>query len=362
MRVAVSERANPLAVPARGRARRARLGIGSLLLLLTLAALLSASIGAVPIAPGEILRILLAGLGLVSETSVDATASAVFWTIRLPRVVLGIFVGGALACCGALLQGLFRNPLADPALLGISGGAMFSAALFIVFGSGLAGIVGHAGLPAVAFAGALGATTLVRRLAQRGGTTDVTVLLLAGMAIAAIAGAGTGLLSFLATDTQLRALTLWSLGSLGGATWTNALWVGIPVGLVLVAAVRAAKELDALVLGEREAHHLGVEVERLKGRLVFLTALGVGVAVAASGTIGFVGLVVPHLLRLLLGPGHRALLPASALGGATLLLLADLLARTVAAPAELPIGALTALLGGPFFLYLLLRRRGHGAW
>jgi len=362
MRVAASERVNPLALPARGRARRARIGIGSLLLLLALAALLSASIGAVPIAPGEILRIVLAGLGLVSEASVDTTASAVFWSIRLPRVVLGIFVGGALASCGALLQGLFRNPLADPALLGISGGAMLAAALFIVFGSGLAGLVGNAGLPAVAFAGALGATTLVRRLAQRGGTTDVTVLLLAGMAIAAIAGAGTGLLSFLATDTQLRALTLWSLGSLGGATWTNVVWVGVPVSLVLVAAVRAAKELDALVLGEREAHHLGVEVERLKGRLVFLTALGVGVAVAASGTIGFVGLVVPHLLRLLLGPGHGALLPASALGGASLLLLADLLARTVAAPAELPIGALTALLGGPFFLYLLLRRRGHGAW
>src|SRR5690606_22689442 len=224
MRVAASERVNPLALPARGRARRARIGIGSLLLLLALAALLSASIGAVPIAPGEILRIVLAGLGLVSEASVDTTASAVFWSIRLPRVVLGIFVGGALASCGALLQGLFRNPLADPALLGISGGAMLAAALFIVFGSSFAGLVGQVGLPAVAFAGALGATTLVRRLAQRGGSTDVTVLLLAGMAIAAIAGAGTGLLSFLATDTQLRALTLWSLGSLGGATWSSVLW------------------------------------------------------------------------------------------------------------------------------------------
>ncbi len=361
MRIAVSEKL-AVAAPVRRRDRRVRVGLGGLAALLVLAALLSASIGAVPIAPAEILRILASGLGLVSEASVDATASAVFWNIRLPRVVLGIFVGGALASCGALLQGLFRNPLADPALLGISGGAMLAAALFIVFGSGLGGFIGQAGLPGVAFAGALGATALVRRLAQRGGTTDVTVLLLAGMAIAAIAGAGTGLLSFLATDTQLRALTLWSLGSLGGATWSSVLWVGIPVSLVLFAAMRASKELDALVLGEREAHHLGVQVEKLKGRLVFLTALGVGVAVAAAGTIGFVGLVIPHLLRLLLGPGHGPLLPASALGGATLLLLADLVSRTVAAPAELPIGALTALIGGPFFLYLLLRRRGRGAW
>lgn len=362
MRAAVSERARPVALPARSRGRRARIGIGSLAVLLALAALLSASIGAVPIAPKEILRFLLSGLGLVSADSVDATASAVFWTIRLPRVVLGVFVGGALASCGALLQGLFRNPLADPALLGISGGAMLAAALFIVFGGSLASVVGPAALPAVAFAGALGATTLVRRLGQRGGSTDVTVLLLAGMAVAAIAGAGTGLLSFLATDTQLRALTLWSLGSLGGATWTQVVWVGVPVTFVLFAAVRVSRELDALVLGEREAHHLGVEVERLKGRLVFLTALGVGVSVAATGTIGFVGLVIPHLLRLVIGPGHRALLPAAALGGATLLLLADLVARTVAAPAELPIGALTAMIGGPFFLYLLLRRRGRGSW
>ena len=360
--MAVSQSVHPVALPTEGRRRRVRAGIGSLVAILGIAALLSASIGAVRISPGEIFRILLAALGLLPESSVDATAAAVFWNIRLPRVVLGIFVGGALACCGALLQGLFRNPLADPALLGISGGAMFAAALFIVFGSSVARWAGGIGLPAVAFAGALGATTLVRRLGQRGGATDVTVLLLAGMAIAAIAGAGTGLLSFLATDTQLRALTLWSLGSLGGATWTGVVWVGVPVSVVLALAMRTAKELDALVLGEREAHHLGVDVERLKGRLVFLTALGVGVAVAATGTIGFVGLVIPHLLRLLIGPGHGPLLPAAALGGASLLLLADLLARTVAAPAELPIGALTAMIGGPFFLYLLLRRRGRGTW
>lgn len=345
-----------LALSRRGRAR---VGLGALAALLLAVAVLSASVGAVAIAPLDILRLLGDAVGL-EVAEVDEVAAVVFWSIRLPRVALGMLVGASLACCGALLQGLFRNPLADPALLGISGGAMLAAACTIVFGDALVAWLGGAALPVAAFVGALAATASIRRLAQHRGSTDTAVLLLAGMAIASVAGAGTGLLSFLATDSQLRALTLWSLGSLGGATWTNVAWVAGPVLVVIAVSLRIAPRLDALLLGEREAHHLGVDVEALKRRLVLLAALGVGVPVAASGTIGFVGLVVPHLLRLLFGPSHRVLLPAAAVTGGILLLAADLLARTAAAPAELPIGAVTALIGGPFFLWLLLQRKRRG--
>jgi iron complex transport system permease protein len=216
-----------------------------------------------------------------------------------------------------------------------------------------------AALPLAAFAGGLAATWLVYRLATRDGRTAVATLLLAGVALGAVAGAGTGLLLFLADDAQLRSVTFWSLGSLGGATWTALAGVAPLLLLALLVALALARPLNALLLGEAEAFHLGVRVERAKRMAVGVAALGVGAAVAVSGVIGFVGLVVPHLGRLALGPDHRRLLPASALLGAALLLLADLAARTVAAPAELPIGILTALVGAPFFLWLLLRERPH---
>lgn len=336
--------------PARRRRRRIAIAFGALGALLLVALGLALAVGAVPLPWAAWLR----------GEAVTPALRTIFWEIRLPRALLGLCTGAGLAVCGALLQGLFRNPLADAGLLGISGGASLAAASTLVFGASLGEHLGGAALSVAAFGGAAGSTLVVRWLATRDGRTETITLLLAGMAIASAAGAGTGLLTFLSTDTQLRALSLWSLGSLGTATWAKVLWVAGPVTLIFLYAWKHAARLDLLLLGEREAHHLGMDVERWKRRLILLAALGVGACVAASGTIGFVGLVVPHLIRLLLGPSHRILLPAAALGGASLLLSADLFARTVAAPAELPIGAVTAVVGVPFFLYLL--RKGARGW
>jgi iron complex transport system permease protein len=285
----------------------------------------------------------------------ETRQAMVLWGIRLPRVVLGVLVGAGLSVSGAAMQGLFRNPLADPALVGISSGAALGAVVTIVLGTALpdgwAEMAGPFLLPLAAFAGGALATLLVYRLATSGGRTSVATMLLAGVAINAVAGAGTGLMTFLADDDQLRDLMFWTLGSLGGATWTR-LAVVAPLILIGVAVtLPLARPLNALLLGEAEAGHLGIDTQRVKRRVITLAALVVGAATAVSGIIGFIGLVVPHLLRLALGPDHRLLLPGSALLGA------DLLARTVVAPAELPIGIVTALVGGPFFLWLLLRDR-----
>ncbi|MEN5199610.1 iron ABC transporter permease [Pseudomonas wadenswilerensis] len=287
-------------------------------------------------------------------------AELILGQIRLPRTLLGLTVGAVLALSGVAMQGLFRNPLADPGLVGVSAGAALGAAVAIVGGSWMGGIPEVFApylLSLCAFLGGLGVTALVYRLGRRDGQTNVATMLLAGIALTALAGAAVGLFTYLADDATLRTLTFWNLGSLNGASYLR-LWP-----LVLVAVVvslwlpRRAQALNALLLGESEARHLGIEVEKLKRELVFCTALGVGAAVAAAGLVGFIGLVVPHLVRLLAGPDHRVLLPASLLAGASLLLFADLIARLALAPAELPIGIVTAFIGAPFFLYLLLRGR-----
>jgi iron complex transport system permease protein len=257
------------------------------------------------------------------------------------------------------MQGLFRNPLADPGLVGVSAGAGLAAAATIVLGDRLlAGLIGKlpfAALPAGAFLGGLLTTSLLYLIATREGRTSVATMLLAGVALGALAGAMTGFLAFLSDDRQLRDLTFWSLGSLGGASWTK-VWVVAPVILTLLALTTfLARGLDALSLGEAEAWHLGVPVQRLKLAIIILTAVAVGASVAAAGLIGFIGIVVPHMLRLIIGPGHRALLPLAALSGAALLVAADTIARIVVAPAELPIGIVTAAIGAPCFLWLLLR-------
>ena len=340
----------------RGRAVRpgAALTLTVLTGLLVGAVVLAVGSGAVRISPAQVLSILLAPLGAGPLTPFDEQQAAVLWVTRLPRVLLGALVGAGLAVAGAALQGLFRNPLADPGLMGITSGAALAAALSVVLGLHA---LGTYSLPAAAFAGSLISTALVSLLAQDRGRVNVTTMLLAGIAINALCGAGTGLMTFLATDEQLRTITFWNLGSLGGATWPTVL-SALP--LILLGAFGlplTARALNALTLGEHGAAHLGVPVTRVKWLIITLVALSVGAGVAVAGSIGFIGLVVPHLLRLLTGPNHATLLPASALLGATLLILADLLARTVAAPAEVPIGILTALLGAPFFLYLLRQTR-----
>ncbi len=336
-----------------------------LCLLLLATALAGLAVGAVAVPLEDAAGILLQLPGLNRASDYSSTHVAVVQSIRLPRVLMGMLVGASLAMCGAALQGLFRNPLADPALVGVSSGAALGAVSVIVLSGtvlqGLAQIAGPYLLPLAAFLGGVCVTLLVYRLAHSGGRTAVTTLLLAGIAVGSLSSAGTGLLTYMADDFQLRTLTFWTMGSLGGATWSKLGAAAILMLLALVLIPTQARALNALLLGESEAMHLGFDLERVKRRLVLLIALAVGAAVSVSGIIGFVGLVTPHLIRLAVGPDHRLLLPASALLGASLLLLADLFARTIVAPSELPIGIVTALVGGPFFLWLLVRFRSQRA-
>lgn len=314
--------------------------------------------GAMTIPARSVVAALLHGVG-GQTLGGDET---VVWLLRLPRVLLALLVGAALGGGGAAMQGVFRNPLADPGLIGVSAGAALGAVGMIVLGvhvtTALPWVSGTPGRTLAAFAGGLLATWLVYRMGRR--RPGVATLLLAGVAVNAVAMAGVGLMTWLANDWQLRSLTFWSLGSLGGATWSRLAMIAPLILLPLLLLPRSARALNALLLGEREASLLGFHPERLKAWLFALVALAVSAAVAISGVISFVGLVVPHLLRMVWGPDHRLLLPASCLGGATLMLAADTLARTVVAPAELPIGVLTALVGGPFFMWLLLRTRALG--
>ncbi|WP_185968775.1 FecCD family ABC transporter permease [Pseudomonas putida] len=326
-----------------------------------LAIWLSLALGPVSLPMFDTLRAGLRLLGLpVSEDGLQQ-AEMILGQIRLPRTLLGLAVGAVLALSGVAMQGLFRNPLADPGLVGVAAGAAMGAAVAIVGGAWFGGMPDAFApylLSFCAFVGGLGVTALVYRLGRRDGQTNVATMLLAGVAMTALGGAVVGLFSFLADDATLRTLTFWNLGSLNGASYER-LWPLLLVATgVAVWLPRRAKALNALLLGESEARHLGVDVERLKRELVFCTALGVGAAVAAAGLIGFIGLVVPHLVRLLAGPDHRVVLPASLLAGGVLMLFADLAARLLLAPAELPIGIVTAFIGAPFFLFLLMRGRG----
>ena len=328
--------------------------------LLLLAFWLSLALGPVSLPLGDTLLAALRLMGLPIDGEGLQQAELILGQIRLPRSLLGLCVGIVLALSGVAMQGLFRNPLADPGLVGVAGGAALGAAIAIVGGSMIGGLPPALApylLSICAFSGGLIVTAVVYRFGRRDGQTNVATMLLAGVALTAMSGAGVGLFTYLADDATLRSLTFWNLGSLNGASYPR-LW---PLLLVTVGVAvwlpRRASALNALLLGESEARHLGFNVERIKLELVLCTALGVGAAVAAAGLIGFIGLVVPHLMRLLVGPDHRVLLPASLLAGATLLLLADLVARLALAPAELPIGIVTALIGAPFFLYLLVRGR-----
>lgn len=325
-------------------------------LLLAMAA--STSVGAVSVSPWQALLAPLAWLGH-DVGGLDETAAAVIATIRAPRVVLAALVGAALAASGAVLQGLFRNPLADPGLVGVTTGASFAVALALVGFGALQWAAPLWALPVAAFTGGVLAVIAIATLASRDGRTSVSTLLLAGIAINALAGAGLGYLIYASQDSELRDLTFWTLGSLGGATWPRVLAVLPFLVVALVGLLRLARPLNAMALGEASALHLGVDVERVKRRGVLFVALAVGAAVSVTGAINFVGLVVPHLWRLAFGPDHRGLIPGSALLGGLLLVFADVVARVVVAPSELPVGVVTATLGAPFFLWLLWRQRGR---
>ncbi|MBB3146922.1 iron complex transport system permease protein [Phyllobacterium trifolii] len=288
--------------------------------------------------------------------------SIIIWDIRLPRIILGAMIGASLAVSGAVMQGLFRNPLADPGIVGVSAGAGLGAVSVIVLGATvLAPFIATFSifaLPVAAFIGALVFTLILYGVATRRGQTSIATMLLAGIALGAMAMAYIGLLTFLADDRQLRDLTFWTLGSLAGSNWAKMAAAGPFIVLALLVSPFLGRGLNALALGEASASHLGIPVQRFKRVAIIVVAAAAGASVAVSGGIGFVGVVVPHLLRLVIGPDHRYLLPASALLGASLLLLADAVSRTIVAPSELPIGIVTAAVGAPFFLWILLRRRG----
>mgnify|MGYP001809882383 FL=1 len=321
---------------------------------LVLAAMVAMGTGPVPLSLGDLAAHLAWNLGLPGRPLADSQW-LVLVGIRLPRIVLALTVGASLGAAGAALQGVFRNPLADPGLIGVSSGAALAAAAAIVLGGHA--LAGAFALPLAAFMGGLAATLAVHLLARRDGVTGAGTMLLAGIAVNALAGAGIGLFSYLGDDLQLRQLTFWTMGSLGGSGWTQVLPAALLMAVAVAGLLRLARRLDVFVLGEREAFHAGLDPVAFLRLVVALTALAVGAAVSVSGLIGFVGLVVPHLVRMVAGAAHRVLLPASMALGALLLLVADSVARTIAAPAEVPIGLLCALIGAPFFLWLLRRGR-----
>lgn len=320
--------------------------------------LISVGIGAFFIPLDKTIAILLSKVGIVLPIEFTSREHAVLIAIRLPRVVMGVLIGGALGVSGTVIQGVFRNPLASPGLIGVSGGAAAGATIAIVLGFTALGIWT---LPAMAFVGGLGTAMLVYRFARRGGQAEVTTLLLVGIAVNALMGAVVSFLSFVSDDAELRSIVFWMMGSLSASIW-KFIWVIAPfIILSFIFMLRYARTLNLLALGDAEARHLGVDTERARLQCLALASIATGAAVSVAGVIGFVGLVAPHLLRLILGPDHRLLLPASAMGGAILLVLADLFARTIVSPAQLPLGLVTALVGAPFFLYLIERtRRDHG--
>jgi iron complex transport system permease protein len=328
-----------------------------LALALPLSLVLGLASGAVNLAPAEV----LSGLTGSLDGSARNQASVIIGQIRLPRVLLAALMGATLAMSGAATQGLFRNPLADPSLIGVTAGASLGAALAIVLGSGL--VQGYWTLTLVsvgAFAGGVVAVVFVYRLATSASGTSVATMLLAGIAITALAGALGSLLEFRADNDMLRRISLWKMGGMDGANYPRLLLATVVSAGLFIALPRYAGTLNALLLGESEARHLGIDVDKAKFALITWVALGVGTSVALVGTIAFVGLVVPHIVRMLVGPDHRALLPASALAGAILLVVADTLSRTVMAPTELPVGIITAVIGVPFFISLLRQRHHYG--
>lgn len=319
----------------------------------------SIATGPMDISAVQSLSAILGSVGY-SFVEVPQHVTTIIEQIRMPRAILSILVGAALAVSGAAIQGLFRNPLADPGLIGVSGGAAFAAVGMIVLGSGplifLKDWLEPYSLVVAAFLGGFVTTLVVARIATNKFGTSIVTMLLAGLAINIVTGAGIGIFTFMADDNQLRTLTFWSMGSLGGATWESVLVSGAMIVVAIVLIPLKAKSLNALLLGESEARHLGVNVDNVKRQVILLSALAVGAAVAVAGMIGFVGLIIPHLIRMSLGPDHRYLLPASALLGGLFLLCADMISRTIIAPAELPIGLITSIIGGPFFIALIMFR------
>jgi iron complex transport system permease protein len=333
-------------------------------ILLLAAVFASAGIGALSFTPGHMIDYLGQGLGWLPLSDHDVLSRNIFLRLRLPRALLCGLTGAVLGVSGTLLQGLFRNPIVEPGLAGTSAGAALGAALVFVFGgdtaSSFTAPLGSLGVPILAFAGAFGATMLVYRLSTSFRKVDVFTLLLAGIAVNAVCNAGTGILSYIARDPQARNITFWTLGTFTTASWWGAELVGVCFLACFLWVLRYGKSLNALMLGEDEAAALGIDPEKLIFRLIVVNTIMVSIATAMVGVIGFIGLVTPHILRILRSSDYAFLLPASALLGAILMELIDIIARLVIKPAELPVGIITALVGAPVFLAILLRQRRVG--
>jgi iron complex transport system permease protein len=363
--IVAAEPAVPSVSAGMSRWRRGKVTLlfAGLLLALVLVSLASASLGQYGIGFGDVTSSFIhkvSGPLSLGHPVRDSFAESTLWQVRMPRVVMSLLVGAVLAGAGALLQGVFGNPLADPGVIGVSSGAAVGAAVVIA-----AGITtfGQYTVPAAAFVTGLIATLSVYFLSRSNGRTEVVTLVLTGIAVNAVTGAGLAFCTFFGDQTARDQIVFWQLGSLNGTRWSFVATVAPFALLGMAGAMVLAHALDLLALGDRSARHVGVNVERLRLTAIVLVAVMVAAAVAFSGVIGFVGLVVPHLIRMIAGPGHRVLVPASVLGGAVLLAAADLVARTAVGYADLPIGMLTALIGGPFFFWLLRRARGRaGGW
>ncbi len=334
----------------------------ALALLLVIAAVASACIGAFTFTPAQVAHFLAQGLGWQAiPAGSDSLPRSVFLELRLPRVILAGVTGAVLGVSGTLMQGLFRNPIVEPGLAGTSAGAALGAALVFVFGEkttlAFTAPLGSFAVPVLAFAGGFAATMLVYRLSASFGKVDVFTLLLAGIAVNAVCGAGTGFLSYVARDPQARNITFWNLGTFTTAEWRGVTLVSVCFVVGFAWCLRFGKALNALMLGESEASSLGVDTRRLTLTLLIVNTVMVSVATAMVGVIAFIGLVVPHVLRMLKSSDYTFLLPASALLGAVVMEVIDIIARVLIPPAELPIGIITAVVGAPVFLWILLRQR-----
>lgn len=343
------------------RTRRSIILSASLAVLLVGGVVLSSMLGQLAVTPAEVVGSALRAMGIPNDWApTDPIIESTLWVVRFPRIAMGLAVGAALAVAGAVMQAIFGNPLAEPGVVGVSSGGALGAAVAIVLG---VAAFGSGSIAIFAFLGGLGATMLVYVVSRANGRTEVVTLLLTGIAVNAFAGAGLAFLLFIADSGGREQIVFWQLGSLNGSLWSEVLIVVVVAALGTVAAILLGRRYDLLALGERNARHLGVNVEALRIGSIVLVALLTGVAVAFCGIIAFVGLVVPHVIRMIIGPAHRSLIVASAFGGGVLLVYSDLLARSVVPGADLPIGLLTSLIGGPFFFFLLFRQRQRsGGW
>lgn len=347
---------------------RYRTTTGLLCLLVVAAFTVSVGWGAVSVPPAQVAAVFMNKVGIDTNIQVSPLQANVLWSIRVPRVLMSLIVGGALAVSGMVLQGVFRNPLAEPSLLGVTGGAVVGAMVAIIVGSGsgvLADVVKGAGIwsqPIAGFIGALVVSLALYAFFQREPRRDVTTFLLTGVIANVILGALITLLPSVFRDAGLGETTFWTMGGLGGTLWP-AVHIAAPLSVGATALLWSmASRLNVLSLGDADAEYLGVDTRALRLQSIVLVSLVTGAAVAFAGVIAFVGLVVPHALRLIIGPDHRRLLPTVALGGALMVCVADLVARTAVSPTELPIGVLTTLIGGPLFFWLLHRARTQGSW